>query len=201
MELFTSVGDVIIFIAAIIGAITAIWKFFANGGRFFKKKVDTARSEQLAQEEQRTRNTFESMWAEKKKDREGEIETVLKRILPDILLAHDLETRDKYRADRERYLTEIKGAVVAEVKSQLNAIDSMESDLTVLAESARDVLREKIMAIYHKNKKTRKMEEHEKEALVQYYKDYKAINGNSYIDKYYGRMSTWEVIPDDYEEE
>ena len=116
MELFTSVGDVIIFIAAIIGAITAIWKFFANGGKFFKNKVDTARNEQLAQEEQRTRQTFEAMWAEKSKDREGEIEKVLKRILPDILLAHDLEVRDKYRADRERYLIEIKGAVVTEVK-------------------------------------------------------------------------------------
>ena len=201
MELFTSVGDIIIFIAAIIGAITAIWKFFANGGKFFKKKVDTARSEQLAEEEQRTRQTFEAMWAEKQKEREGEVETVLKRILPDILLVHDLEVRDRYRADRERYLIEIKGAVIAEVKQQLNAIDSMESDLTVLAESARDVLREKIMAIYHKNKKIRKLEEHESEALTQYYKDYKAINGNSYIDKYYGRMSAWEVIPDDYIDE
>lgn len=201
MELFTSVGDIIIFIAAILGAIVAIWRFFANGGLFFKKKFDKAKNESIAQEAARTEAIFERKWEEKKVERETEIETVLKRVLPEMLVAHDLEIRDKYRADRERYLTEIKSAVVCEVKTQLNAIDNMESDLIVLAESARDVLREKIMAIYHKNKKIRKLEEHEKEALVQYYKDYKAINGNSYIDKYYGRMSTWEVIPDDYEEE
>jgi hypothetical protein len=70
--------------------------------------------------------------------------------------------------------------------------------MTALAESAKDVLREKIMAMYHKNKRSRTLEEHEKEALTQYYKDYKAIGGNSYIDKYYGRMETWAVIPDDY---
>jgi hypothetical protein len=32
---------------------------------------------------------------------------------------------------------------------------------------------------------------YEKEALEQYYIDYKAEGGNSYIDKYYKRMSTW----------
>jgi len=48
---------------------------------------------------------------------------------------------------------------------------------------------------------TRTLEEHEKETLTQYYKDYKAIGGNSYIDKYYERMETWAVISDDYEEE
>ena len=67
--------------------------------------------------------------------------------------------------------------------------------------SAKDVLREKIMAIYHKNKKDRTLTFHEKEALDQYYKDYKAINGNSYIDKYYKRMCTWTVVDtDDYED-
>jgi hypothetical protein len=34
-----------------------------------------------------------------------------------------------------------------------------------LAISAKDVLREKIMALYHKNKNRRQLEENEKEAL------------------------------------
>lgn len=67
-----------------------------------------------------------------------------------------------------------------------------------LAISARDVLREKIMAIYHKNKRERRMSEYEREALTQYYNDYKAIDGNSYIDKYYARMKNWETDEDDY---
>jgi hypothetical protein len=118
-----------------------------------------------------------------------------------MLIQHDLEVREKYKADREKYLLDIKDAVVQEVSHQLNAIDSIQGDMEALAESAKDVLREKIMAIYHKNKRTRQMEEHEKEALTQYYKDYKAIGGNSYIDKYWARMDTWDVIPDDYIED
>jgi hypothetical protein len=67
-----------------------------------------------------------------------------------------------------------------------------------LAISARDVLREKIMGIYHKNQRDRKLSFYESRALKQYYKDYKAIKGNSYIDEYYERMMTWDVEDDDY---
>jgi hypothetical protein len=55
------------------------------------------------------------------------------------------------------------------------------------------------MAVYHKNKHRRQLDENEKEALDQYYKDYKKINGNSYIDKYYNRMKRWEVVPELYD--
>jgi hypothetical protein len=79
--------------------------------------------------------------------------------------------------------------------------DALQLQYETLAISAKDVLREKIMAVYHKNKHRRQLDESEKEALDQYYKDYKAINGNSYIDKYYGRMKRWEVIPEEYHEE
>jgi hypothetical protein len=47
------------------------------------------------------------------------------------------------------------------------------------------------------------MTEYEREALDQYYKDYHALNGNSYIDKRMARMAKWQVIydenPDDEE--
>jgi hypothetical protein len=32
------------------------------------------------------------------------------------------------------------------------------------------------------------------------YQEYKLIGGNSYIDEYYDRMMTWEIVPDDYED-
>jgi hypothetical protein len=73
--------------------------------------------------------------------------------------------------------------------------------MEIMIKSGKDVLREKIMGIYHKRKKQRALQQHEKEALDEWYKDYKAMNGNSYIDKYYARMKTWIVIPDNYDEE
>ena len=93
------------------------------------------------------------------------------------------------------YLNEIKNEVLNQVG---DPIAQNTDDLEALKISARDVLREKIMAIYHKNKYERSLTQYEKEALEQYYKDYKKLNGNSYIDKYYNRMKLWTIIYDDY---
>ena len=198
MAWLSSAGDIIIVIATILLAISTIYKFFKNGGLAIKNKVEENREEQLQAEKTRIKDTINEEYEAKTEKRKAEIIEVIKEQLPALLVTHDLEVRKKYLADRERYLQDIKDAVVREVEVQLNAIDAIQEDMTALAESAKDVLREKIMAIYHKNKRHRQLEEHEKEALTQYYKDYKAIGGNSYIDKYYGRMETWDVIPDDY---
>lgn len=177
MELFTSVGDIIIFIAAILGAIAGIWKFCSNLGKGVKGKVDENKAQQKADEEQHIRDVIAIVQEEESDITRQLIIDIIEEVLPDLLATHD-----------------------ASMDAKFSAIDKIKEDVAALAESAKDVLREKIMAIYHKNKRVRRLEEHEKEALTQYYKDYKAIKGNSYIDKYYGRMKNWEVIPDDYEE-
>ena len=46
--------------------------------------------------------------------------------------------------------------------------------IEILANSSKDVLREKIMSIYNAGKKTKTLTQHQREALDQYYKDYKA---------------------------
>lgn len=129
---------------------------------------------------------------------EEKIIEVLNRVLPDILLEHDKETRRKYQADREKYLQDIKNEVLKCIQGELSQVEELNLQYEALAISAKDVLREKIMAIYHKNKRDRRMSGYEREALTQYYKDYKAINGNSYIDKYYARMKNWATDEDDY---
>ena len=120
---------------------------------------------------------------------------ILDEVLPDKLCEHDIQVRDKYKADRLNYLNEIKDEVLNQV---CGPIAQNADDLEALKISARDVLREKIMAIYHKNKYERTLTQYEKEALDQYYKDYKKLNGNSYIDKYYNRMKLWTIVYDDY---
>lgn len=114
--------------------------------------------------------------------------------LPTILYNHDLKTREKYKGDRQNYLNEIKAEVLAEIGDE---ISTNTKTIKALVISAKDVLREKIMAIYHKNKYNRTLTEYEREALNQYYVDYKALHGNSYIDKRYNRMDKWKVIYDD----
>lgn len=165
----SEIVDYIILFAALIGAIYKIYDFFAK---------PTSKLKQRALDREKAR-----------------IGAVLDEKLPTILYNHDLETRDKYRSDRENYLREIKAAVIEEVGDD---IADNSATLEALKISAKDVLREKIMAIYHKNKYNRTMTEYEREALTQYYKDYKALGGNSYIDKRHARMDKWQVIYDEY---
>ena len=160
--------DYIILFAALLGAIYKIWDFFATPTSKLKQKAE-----------------------EKEKQRIG---AVLDEKLPKILYDHDLETRDKYKGDRQNYLNEIKAEVLKEIGDD---IKTNTETIDALVISAKDVLREKIMAIYHKNKYNRTLTEYEREALKQYYIDYKALNGNSYIDKRYNRMDKWKVIFDD----
>jgi hypothetical protein len=93
---------------------------------------------------------------------------------------------------------EIKQEVINQVGG---TIDQNSEDLEALKISAKDVLREKIMGVYHEYKSDRAFPTHKKEALEQYYKDYKKLNGNSYIDKYYLRMKQWREIFDDYDDD
>jgi hypothetical protein len=64
-------------------------------------------------------------------------------------------------------------------------------------EVLKELLLERITVIFGRNKGRRQLEEHEKVELTRAYTLYKAIGRNSYIDDYYARMQTWEIIPDD----
>lgn len=76
--------------------------------------------------------------------------------------------------------------------------ETQNDKIEILMTSSRDILREKIMTLYYLHKKDKVLHFYEREALDQYYKDYKAEGGNSYIDKYFARMEKWEVLDEDY---
>ena len=120
------VVDLIILIGTLCAAIYKIWDFFAKPTSKLKSKA--------------------------KQKRREEILAVLEEVLPEKLKTHDLDTRDRYKADRQRYLTEIKDEVIKQVGGTITKNDK---DLTALMISQRDVLREKIMRIYHSYKHER----------------------------------------------
>lgn len=166
------VVDLIILIGALCAAIYKIWDFFAKPTSKLKTKAQQRRK--------------------------AEIIAVLDEVLPEKLKAHDLDVRERYKADRQQYLLDIKEEVV---KALGGSVKQNKEDLEALIISAKDVLREKIMGIYHEYKVERAFPTHKKEALIQYYKDYKKLDGNSYIDKYYNRMKSWKEIYDSYSED
>jgi Na+-translocating ferredoxin:NAD+ oxidoreductase RnfG subunit len=146
MEWLQSTGTILILIASITTAIVTIVTNFGKPAKWVKEKGDQG---------------FEN-----------KVVAVLEKVLPEMLYKHDLEVRDKYKADREAYLQDIKCEVLKSIKNELGAVsnleeqyDNLQLQYETLAISAKDVLREKIMALYHKNKNRRQLEENEREAL------------------------------------
>jgi hypothetical protein len=175
VNIFSLVVDFVILIGAFCLAVTRIYDFFAKPSSKIKTKQDKALKEKIT--------------------------TILHEELPEILTQHDLEVRGKYLQDRYRYLKEIKDAVLNDVDDTITSVrnDNLTQNdiLKALVQRSKDILRLRIMTIYHSYKREKRMPIYEWEALQELYKDYKAEGGNSYIDKYYKRMLCWEKYDDE----
>lgn len=193
--------DVIILVAAVLGAIGGIWKFILNSGKGIKKTVDKVAEDKEAEfnakVDERIKQVVQPMISSTVRTLTASFEGLLDKHLPERLEAHDLETRDKYRADRHRYLCEIKDEVVKVMGDKMAAIETHDEQMNVFTQVLKELLRERIMEIYRRNKHLRQLEEHERFELRQAYASYKSINGNSYIDGYYETMEQWETVPDE----
>ena len=55
-------------------------------------------------------------------------------------------------------------------------------------------LRSEMLQTYYHNKDSRKIREYEFQNFVLLYEAYKALKGNSFIDKIYKEVISWEVI-------
>lgn len=124
-----------------------------------------------------------------KKKREKEIEAVIQRVLPPYL-----------EKSNEKILNQL-GEIIDLNKQQSQTLDEQKIAIQNLIESERDILRYHIMDIYQTYKKTKAFPIYIKEKLEETYKNYKKLDGNHYIDKYFRRMKNWEVIDTVEEEE
>lgn len=63
-----------------------------------------------------------------------------------------------------------------------------------IANGQKCQLRNEMLRIYYRNKDQRKIRQYEYENFVMLYDAYKALKGNSFIDKIYKEIQSWEVI-------
>ena len=56
------------------------------------------------------------------------------------------------------------------------------------------LLRSEMLRTYYGNKETGTIRQYELENFIKLYKAYKALKGNSFIDKIYKEVMTWEVV-------
>ena len=63
-----------------------------------------------------------------------------------------------------------------------------------IREGQRCLLRAEIVRIYYRHNSDRQLNEYEYQNLVQCHMAYKALGGNSFIDRIYAEMQEWEII-------
>lgn len=62
-----------------------------------------------------------------------------------------------------------------------------------IAEGQKCQLRSEMLRIYYHNREKEIIRQYEYENFVMLYEAYKALKGNSFIDKIYSEVKTWEV--------
>lgn len=55
-------------------------------------------------------------------------------------------------------------------------------------------LRSEMLCIYYHNREKKTIRQYEYENFIKLYEAYKALKGNSFIDKIYKEVQTWEII-------
>jgi hypothetical protein len=63
-----------------------------------------------------------------------------------------------------------------------------------IAEGQRCLLRKAMLDIYYANYESKSIRQYAYQNFVLMYEAYKALNGNSFIDKIYDEVRSWEII-------
>jgi hypothetical protein len=63
-----------------------------------------------------------------------------------------------------------------------------------ISDGQRSLLRSEMLQIYYRNRESRTIHQYEYENFVYLYEAYKALKGNSFIDKIYKEVQTWEIV-------
>ena len=64
-----------------------------------------------------------------------------------------------------------------------------------ISDGAKCQLRSDMLRIYYRHREDGKIRQYEYENFVYCYEAYRAMRGNSFIEKIYNEVKTWEVLP------
>lgn len=85
-------------------------------------------------------------------------------------------------------------ALIGELGVIVSIITPVIVSVKKVANGQKCQLRSEMLSIYYHNKDTKKIRQYEYENFVLMYEAYKALKGNSFIDKIYEEVQTWEII-------
>lgn len=86
-------------------------------------------------------------------------------------------------------------ALVGEIGVLLGVIIPVIVSIRKISNGMRCQLRSEMLHIYYRNREAGKIRQYEYENFVRLYEAYKALKGNSFIDKIYKEVQSWDIIP------
>ena len=84
--------------------------------------------------------------------------------------------------------------LIAEISVLLGVIVPIIVSVHKISNGTRCQLRSEMLRIYYRHQADGKIRQYEYENFVMLYQAYKALKGNSFIDKIYREIQTWTVI-------
>lgn len=84
--------------------------------------------------------------------------------------------------------------LLGEVGVLIGAITPIVVTVGKISNGTKCQLRSEMLRIYYHNRESGKIRQYEYENFVYFYEAYKALKGNSFIDKIYKEVQCWEII-------
>ena len=84
--------------------------------------------------------------------------------------------------------------LITELGVLLGVIVPVIVSIRKIADGTRCQLRSEMLRIYYHNRETGEIRQYEYENFVMLYDAYKALKGNSFIDKIYAEVKSWEIV-------
>ena len=85
-------------------------------------------------------------------------------------------------------------SLVGEIGVLVGTITPIIASLRKITNGTKCHLRSEMLHIYYHNRETEKIRQYEYENFVFLYEAYKALKGNSFIDKIYSEVKTWDIL-------
>lgn len=85
-------------------------------------------------------------------------------------------------------------ALIGEIVALIAAIIPVIVSVIKISNGTKCQLRSEMLRIYYHHQETKQIRQYEYENFVMLYEAYKALKGNSFIDKIYGEVKTWEIV-------
>ena len=84
--------------------------------------------------------------------------------------------------------------LITEIGVLLGVIVPVIVTMRKISNGTRCQLRSEMLRIYYHNRTKETLRQYEYENFVMLYEAYKALNGNSFIDKIYKEVQSWDVV-------